>query len=537
MTPDTNDPVAASPASADPAPAPPARPDSFRHNLRQLGRNLLAATFRTGAPTSDRARAQAVFNNFLLHIHSTRIHLHSLRFTTTLGLGIAALASFFIAAVTGILLMIYYTPSTELAYGSVKDIDFVVPTGRFIRNLHRWSAHLMVITVLLHAVRVFLTAAYKAPREFNWLIGLGLLVVTLALSFTGYLLPWDQLAYWAATIGANIAGSPRELTDALGITAWLDPGGLFKQLLLGADEVGQAALTRFYWLHIMVLPILLVWLMAIHFWRIRKDGGLARPSDAELGAAGKLPPLGANGASMGVFSRTGKTYGLMALVRGRTPVVGRGPEHTVPAYPRAFRAEIAVGMMVVAICMVLAFFFDAPLKEQANPLVPENPAKAPWYFLGLQELVSYSAFMGGVFLPGLVVLGLALIPFLDREPESSGVWFSGARGRRVFFQSLGFAAVVVIALEAFTIRFGWLRSWYADINQLWVILINPGTVLAIAFAAWSQLVLRRTGSTRLAAVALFTTIMVGFVILTWIATVHRGPNWEFYWSESQWPVH
>lgn len=508
--------------------------ESFRSNLRHLWRNAREAIFRTGRPTSDRARSQKVFGNFLLHIHSTRVHLHSLRFTTTLGLGVAALASFVIATVTGILLMIYYTPSTELAYQSVKDIHYVVPTGRFIRNLHRWSAHLMVITVILHAVRVFLTASYKKPREFNWLVGLGLLVVTLGLSFTGYLLPWDQLAFWAATIGSNIASSPRELTDALGITATFDPGGLCKDLLLGAEEVGQPALTRFYLLHVMVLPIALMWLMAVHFWRIRKDGGLARPDDATLRRQGELP----DGPSSAAFPRgPGKTYGLMAIVRGRTPVVGRGPENTVPAYPRAFRAEMAVAMAVVAVTLVLAFFSDAPLKEQANALVPENPAKAPWYFLGIQELVSYSAFMGGVFLPGLVVLGLALIPFLDREPETGGVWFSGARGRRVFLVSLAFSAAVVICLEAFVIRFGWLRSWFPSIHQLCIILVNPGTVLAVLFAGWSQAVLRRTRSTRLAAIALFTSILIGFVILTYIATVHRGPNWNFYWSQSQWPVH
>jgi quinol-cytochrome oxidoreductase complex cytochrome b subunit len=198
---------------------------------------------------------------------------------------------------------------------------------------------------------------------------------------------------------------------------------------------------------------------------------------------------------------------------------------------------MAVGMIVVAICLILAFFADAPLKEQANALIPENPAKAPWYFLGLQELVSYSAFMGGMFLPGLVVLGLALIPFLDREREPGGVWFSGARGRRVFFASLLFSTVVVVALEAIAIRFGWLRNWFPTIPQLWIILVNPGTILAVVFALWSQYILRRTGSTRMAAIALFTSILVGFVILTYIATVHRGPNWNFYWSPSQWPVH
>jgi len=396
----------------------------------------------------------------------------------------------------------------------------------------------MVITVILHAVRVFLTASYKKPREFNWLIGLCLLVVTLGLSFTGYLLPWDQLAYWAATIGANIAASPRELTDALGITAWIDPGGLSKELLLGADFVGQPALTRFYLLHVMVLPIVLVWLIALHFWRIRKDGGLARPSDEALRGAGRLPPAGPDNPNGEVFLRgPAKTYGLMALVRGRTPPVGRGPENTVPAYPRAFRAEAAVTMLVVAVCLILAFFWDAPLKERANPLVPENPAKAPWYFLGLQELVSHSAFMGGTVLPGLVFLGLALIPFLDREREPGGVWFSGRRGRWVFAWSVAFSAAAVVGLEALTISFGWLRTWFPDISQIWIILINPGTVLAVVFAAWSQLVLYRTRSTRQSAVALFSCILIGFVILTYIATVHRGPNWGFYWSESQWPAH
>jgi quinol-cytochrome oxidoreductase complex cytochrome b subunit len=519
-----------------PAPAPAGPP--FWDNLRHLWVNVRESLFRTGAPSSDRARTQTVFGNFLYHIHATRIHRRSLQFTATFGLGVAALASFLIAALTGILLMIYYTPSVELAYDSVKDIHYTVPTGRFIRNLHRWSAHVMVITVILHAVRVFFTASYKKPREFNWVIGLGLLVLTLGLSFTGYLLPWDQLAFWAATIGANIASSPRELTDALGITAWFDPGGLSKQLLLGAEEVGQPALTRFYLLHVMILPILLLYLIGLHFWRIRKDGGLARPTDEELTAAGLLPATEREQAPAGAFPRgPGKTYGLMAIVRGRTSVVGRGPENTVPAYPTAFRAEMAVVMIVVAVCLILAFVSDAPLKEKANALVPENPAKAPWYFLGIQELVSYSAFTGGVFLPGLVLLGLALIPFLDREKEPGGVWFSGSAGRRVFVQSVLFAFFVVVAMEIVTIRFGWLRNWFPDISQLWVILINPGTVLAVCFMAWSQGILRRTGSTRASAIALFACILVAFVVLTYVATVHRGPNWNFYWSESQWPVH
>ncbi len=133
---------------------------------------------------------------------------------------------------TGVLLMVYYKPSVASAYDSIKDIHFVVPTGRVMRNAHRWAAHGMVVTVILHMARVFYTAAYKRPREFNWVLGMLLFALTLALSFTGYLLPWDQLAFWAVTIGSGIAASPSELTDVLGITQHFDPGGFARELLL-----------------------------------------------------------------------------------------------------------------------------------------------------------------------------------------------------------------------------------------------------------------------------------------------------------------
>ena len=172
--------------------------------------------FRTGKVQSDRTRSNAVFGNVFLHLHPVRTHRWSLRWSTTWGLGIAALSCLLVLVATGVLLMFYYKPYPDVAYLSIKDIHFVVPTGRFIRNIHRWSGNMMVVIVLLHMARVFYTAAYRAPREFNWVIGMGLLAMTLGLSFTGYLLPWDQLAYWAITIGANIAQSPREVSDALG---------------------------------------------------------------------------------------------------------------------------------------------------------------------------------------------------------------------------------------------------------------------------------------------------------------------------------
>jgi len=505
----------------------------FVQNLKELPGTVKDACFRTGKlPESEREESQATFHNLFLHIHSVRVHLRSLSPTLTFGLGLIAAASFIITLITGVLLMVYYKPSTDLAYQSMKDIHFTVYTGRFIRNIHRWAAQVMVLVVLLHMARVFFTASYKKPREFNWLVGLGLMVITLALSFTGYLLPWDQLAYWAITIGSNIANSPRELTDALGITQWFDPGGFQKQLLLGANYVGQDALIRFYVLHGFILPLTLVTLMGVHFWRIRKDGGLAKPEDPP----GGLAEWG--GERRQVFQPLAtKTYGLMALVKGKRPTVNRGPENTVMSWPHLFWAELAVFMMTVAITLVLAFYSDAPLKELANPAIPENPAKAPWYFLGLQELVSYSAFMGGLLIPVIVLVGLALIPFLDRRAGGEGVWFGTKGDKVVFWQSLVFAIAITVGMLAFTVNFGWLRSWFPKIHQLWIIAINPGSLLVVVFAAWSLWILKRRNSVRLAAVSLFTCFLVGFTLLTYFATVHRGPNWHFYWWPSQWPLH
>ena len=514
-------------------PVPPSATQEFLHNLRRLPHTLKDAWFRLGhTPESEREESQATFHNLFLHIHSVRVHVRSLAPALTLGLGIISAASFAILCITGVLLMVYYKPSTTLAYDSIKDLHFVVFTGRFMRNIHRWSAHVMVAAVFLHMARVFYTSSYKRPREFNWLVGLGLLVLTLALSFTGYLLPYDQLAYWAITIGSNIANSPRELTDALGITAWFDPGGFQRRLLLGANFVGEDALIRFYVLHVFILPVALIALLSVHFWRIRKDGGLARPE----GPMGGLAEWGSE--MKRVFEPLGtKTYGLMALVKGRRATVNRGPEDTVMSWPHLFWAELAVFMVTVALALILAFHFDAPLKELANPAVPENPAKAPWYFLGLQELVSYSAFVGGLVIPAIAWIGLALIPFLDQRTGGEGTWFGTPGEKRVALQSLFVGLATVVGMLAFTVNYGWLRNWYPHIHQLWIIAINPGSILVLLYMAWSLWVLRRCNSVRHAAVALFTCFLVGFSVLTYFATVHRGPNLLFYWWPSQWPVH
>ncbi len=340
-----------------------------------------------------------------MHVQPAKVNKRTLKFSTTFGLGLITLYLFIILIATGTLLMFYYVPATDQAYQSMKDLEFVVTAGLVLRNMHRWAAHLMVIFVVLHMCRVFYTAAYKPPREFNWILGVVLFLLTLGLSFTGYLLPWDQLAYWAITVGTNIAAYAPVVGEKL------------KFVLLGGHTIGQAALIRFYVLHVMVLPGIAVFLIAIHMWRVRKDGGLARPDE---------PESTQEELAMSALPQT-KTYGLMELARSTTPAVGARPEDEVFTWPHLVFREMLVFMAVLALMLVLSIFWNAPLEEFANPVHPPNPAKAPWYFLGLQELVAHSAFWGGVAAPTLIVMALVSLPYIDRKRKGVGTWFSGER--------------------------------------------------------------------------------------------------------------
>jgi quinol-cytochrome oxidoreductase complex cytochrome b subunit len=224
---------------------------------------------RHGTLDTNRNRALLVFSNFFLHIHPIKVNVRAMVFTRTFYLGGLAAAAYFILVVTGVFLMFYYHPSVPRAYEDMKDLQFVVYMGPFLRNLHRWAAHAMVALVLLHMIRVFFAGAYRPPREFNWVIGVMLLLVTVLLSYTGYLLPWDQLAFWGVTVGTNMA-------DAMPVV-----GDDIKFLLLGGTAVNENALLRFYVLHCVVLPLVLVVLVSVHIWRVRKDGGIY------LGSPGK----------------------------------------------------------------------------------------------------------------------------------------------------------------------------------------------------------------------------------------------------------
>jgi quinol-cytochrome oxidoreductase complex cytochrome b subunit len=218
--------------------------------------------FRTTDRVTERDRAAGHWSNFLLHIYPVKVRRKEITFRYSWFLGVISLTLLVSLVVSGVYLMFFYVPSPVSAYGDIQALETDVAFGLFMRNVHRWSAHLMVIAVMAHMARVFYRGAYKSPREFNWVIGVVLLVLTLLLSFTGYLLPWDQLAYWAVTVGTNMA---REVPLI---------GGEVKDLLLGGPEVGSATLLRFYVLHVALLPGVMVAFLAVHLWRWRKDSML-----------------------------------------------------------------------------------------------------------------------------------------------------------------------------------------------------------------------------------------------------------------------
>lgn len=221
--------------------------------------------FRKGYQDSPRNRAYVVMNSVLWHLHPVKVKRHGIKLSYTLCLGGLSFFLFIFLTLTGIFLMFFYRPATEVVYIDMSDLHTKVAFGQLVRNLHRWSAHLMTVTVFLHMGRVFYTGAYKPPREFNWIIGVTLLFITLALAYTGYLLPWDQLAIWAVTVGQNIALNAPAI------------GREFQFAVFGGQEINAITLIRFYTYHVLALPFVIVILMAVHFWRVRKDGGISGP--------------------------------------------------------------------------------------------------------------------------------------------------------------------------------------------------------------------------------------------------------------------
>lgn len=412
--------------------------------------------FRHGLPNTERNRALLMMSNFFLHLHPVKVRSHAVKFTYTLGLGGLSLYLFIVTGITGLFLMFYYVPATDQAYGNMKDLEFAVFMGTLMRNMHRWAAHGMVAVVFLHMCRVFYTGSYKTPREFNWLIGLALLVVTFALSYSGYLLPWDQLAYWGVQVGTNVMGSVPVLGEKV------------RFIVLGGNIVDQNALIRFYVLHCFLLPGAALLFMCFHFWRIRKDGGISGPplTGSSGGAEGEL------GEDGEIVASPAKTYGLMALANGSSLHIQKQPDDTVDSFPHLVYWELIMIIIATVGLLGISYFYMAPLEEAANPNLVPYIAKAPWYFLGIQEMISWcppwplghlgitAMFFYGVILPTFMIVALGIVPYLDRDTNTGGVWFHPKRRRALTLFTLWITFMGMLILVGEYCRgHGWDWHW------------------------------------------------------------------------------
>ena len=415
----------------------------------------------TWQPASNREAGDSIVRNFVLHWFPAKITRESLSWKYSFWLGTVSAVLFLILTLTGVVLMFLYVPSVERAYLSVKDLEFTVSWGWFIRGLHRIGAHLMVAIVFLHMVRVFFTGAYRngaasgQTRPLNWNVGVVLLLATLLLSFTGYLLPWDQLAFWAITVGTNIASAAPVVGDSM------------RFILLGGNAIEQSTLIRFYVLHCFFLPLLVLGLFSYHMWRVRKDGGLACVDRLSLDQKKEsFAPI------------KSKTYSLLGITGGTAVQIETSlideDQHTVHSSPNLTRRLLVVTLATFVASALLTIFFRAPLEEPANPAVTPNPAKAPWYFLWLQELVTDTtvtiggftlngALVGGIIIPALLVIGLIVWPYRDRSPVGSvGAWWAAARKR----QNIVFL-IIVFAILLLTIIGTFLRGPYWNFYWPW----------------------------------------------------------------------
>lgn len=251
---------------------------------------LYRAIFRIKHNDEPRNRALSTLNNLFFHIHPAKVNRDATRYSYTWGMGGITFYLFIVLVFTGVLLMFYYHPTKVQAFRDILYLENDVPFGRLLRNMHRWAAHLMVMAVWLHMFRVYMSGSYKRPREFNWCIGVLLMVLTLLLSFTGYLLPDDQLGFWAVTVGTNMAratpllGSQGPFGPQLGMTSYND----VRFGLLGGSIVDANALLRAYIWHCIAIPLIASIFMGVHFWRVRKDGGISGPSPVMLESEAKV---------------------------------------------------------------------------------------------------------------------------------------------------------------------------------------------------------------------------------------------------------
>jgi len=432
-------------------------------------------------PRDDRERKWVVFNHWILHFRPVRVPAETIRYTHTFGLGGMSAVLFLLLVATGVLLMFVYEPTPGSAYDSIVVLQNDVFFGKLIRNIHHWSANFLIALLILHSLRVYLTGAFYPPRQFNWVIGLSLLGAVLISNFTGYLLPWDQLSYWAITI----------VTGMLGYTPFI--GNWLQGVARGGSEIGSATLVSFYAVHTTLMPVVIVTLMGLHFWRIRKAKGVVIP---------RSPNEESGGAS-----------------------------EYVTTLPHLLLRELSAALVLVAFVMVVSLVFDASLGEKANPGMSPDPAKAPWYFVGVQELLlHFDPLFALVVLPLLGIAGLVLIPYLPYEQDTSGIFMMSRKGRRlglIAAITAVLATPLLIVADEFWIDLG---AWLPGLPPVVINGLLPASILAVALVLFYNYLRRRQGaSNNEATQSLFVMLIVAFGILTITGVWFRGSGMALVW--------
>ena len=417
--------------------------------------------------------------NFLLHFRPSVVPERTLKFSFTWGLGAAATVLVVLLLATGLLLKFVYVPSPDRAYDSILYLNNDVPFGQLLRNMHRWSGNGLLLVVFLHFLRVVYTGAFHPPRQWNWMVGLLLFAAAILSNFTGYLLPWDQVAYWAITISTSM------LDYVPGIGTGL------KHWLLGGEAPGPASLLNFYAIHTAILPILLLFVIPFHFWRIRKANGLVVPRSEteEPGLQGEM----------------------------------------VSTVPHVVVREITIALAVLATVLAVSMVYNAPLAEQANPGLSPNPTKAPWYFMGVQELLMhFHPVFALLVIPAILCAGLFSLPFLPYDATTSGVWFCSSRGRRTALFAFAAGALLTVAgvlLDEYSGGLaagtpGWVNSG-----------LVPFLLIAVICTGFWFTVKKVLGANNNEAVqALFTLLVSSFAVLTLIGVWFRGSGMQLMWA-------
>ncbi len=408
--------------------------------------------------------------SLVLHLHPQSVPASTLRFTLSFGLGGMAATLMGLLFLTGPLLLLLYQPSAEGAYDSVLVLTREVPFGRFARNIHSLSANILAGIVLLHGLRTLFTGAFGPGRRLNWIVGLFLLVLVLAANFTGYLLPWDQLAYWAGTICVNMLGYVP-----------LCGGGLM-EFVRGGKEVGPGTLANFFTLHVAILPAVLLVLTAWHFWLVRRAGGLVRSGDGEA---------------------------------------------RLPVKPDLIAREAAAGLTLAACVLLLAIVIDAPLLARANPALSPNPAKAPWYFQGFQEILLHLDPAFAVFVwPVLGAAALVVLPFVPGAALPPGVWF-GAKGG---WKLAAWSALAGAALAAAVILADEFIPGAASPGA-WIMrgLIPTAALAALLGGAYVALTRGGKRSRAQAVMAILTFAFAAMTVCAIVGIWFRGPLMRLTW--------